>query len=196
LEETTAVLRRLGYAVSYERGGDAGDALVERAAALTTRRRAQSEEELLHEPSVFLFIADADRVRALARRDGEYGLEDSELGIRLALALNEGPAVGVHVVLGFSGFMPMTRTLDAKRLDQFRHRVALQAGEDDSFGLVRSRKAAQLQAHGQTPIVALYCDMIGGGESRFKPYAVDDKAGWGDQWALVAGRIELWGRRH
>jgi S-DNA-T family DNA segregation ATPase FtsK/SpoIIIE len=192
LDEAARTLTAHGFAVSYDRGGPQADRLIFEIADEVARRRAMTEEHLLHEPSVFVFIADADRVRSLERQPGRLGLEETELGRKLQTILLEGPSAGVHPILGFSGFMPMTRALDPRRLEQFRHRIALQVSEDDSFSLVRTRKAAQLQAHGQTPIAALYCDIIGGKENRFKPYAVDERTDWTGHWNTLSARIHQW----
>jgi S-DNA-T family DNA segregation ATPase FtsK/SpoIIIE len=192
LSDITGALAERGFQVRYERRGPEADAHLIEVAAEVERRRALPESALLEEPSYFLFVADADRLRSLERPAGRYGLENSEIGKRLHVILLQGPSVGVHVVLGFTGYLPLTQTLDPKRIEDFRHRIALQIGEDDSFSLVRSRRAALLQAAGPNPITALYCDVIGGNEARFKPYTVDEKSNWEAQVRTVSERLREW----
>jgi DNA segregation ATPase FtsK/SpoIIIE, S-DNA-T family len=196
LANVTAVLSERGFTVTFDRGGPEAERRIEDVVAEVERRRSLTEEELLAQPSTFLLIADADRLRSLERVAGRIGMEDSPLGKRLQIAVADGPAVGIHPVLGFTGFLPLTRTLDPRRLDLIRHRIALQISEDDSFTLVRTRRAAQLQSHGPTPVAALYWDSAGGKDTRFKPYAVDDKADWPAQMKLVSNRLAEWGARH
>ena len=50
--------------------------------------------------------------------------------------------------------------------------ATLAMGEDFSHRLVRSRRAALLQAAGPTPICALYFDLESDRAVRFKPYSV------------------------
>jgi hypothetical protein len=45
--------------------------------------------------------------------------------------------------------------------------------EDDSHTLTRSRKAAQLQVEGPTPVCGLYVDIDNDASVRFKPYSSD-----------------------
>jgi len=188
LTQVADLLHLHGFSTTFSRGGQDGDRQIEGAAMEVERRRAMGETELVHQPSFFLFVSDADRVRSLERRKGRFG-EDSELGKKLQTVLVEGPAVGVHPVLGFTGCLAMTQVLESRCLEDVRHRIVLQVSEDDSFSLVRSRRAAQLQAHGKTPVAALYCDLTGGRECRFKPYAVD-KAEWPRQLQDISNALQ------
>jgi S-DNA-T family DNA segregation ATPase FtsK/SpoIIIE len=191
LGQVAELLRRYGFSTVLSRGGADGDKQIENAAEEVKRRLGMSEEELSDQPSFFLFISDTDRVRSLERQKGYYS-EGSELGKKLQMVITEGPVLGVHVFLGFGSYLAMTQIFESKQLEHFRHRIVLQVSEDDSFNLVRSRKAAQLQANGKTPIAALYCDLTAGKERRFKPYAVE-KADWPRQLQEISSAFQRFG---
>jgi DNA segregation ATPase FtsK/SpoIIIE, S-DNA-T family len=137
-------------------------------------RRQLGEEKATALPSVFVMMTELDRVEQLRRQADSYGMMDSPAGEKLRQLLIEGPNFGIHLILSFSGVRPMTHVLDERNaLSIFRHRIALQMSEDESFTLVRSRRAAQLQIEGQTPVCALYLDMENDRSVRFKPYTTD-----------------------
>lgn len=149
------------------------------------RRKTMPEEEVVEEPSLFVVMTELDGVESLRRKPDAYGgLASSPVGENLRRLYVEGPPLGVHTILSFSGVRPMINVIDERRgLVNFRHRVALQMSEDDSHTLTRGRKASQLQLEGPTPICGLYVDVENDASVRFKPYSSDP--------AVVAQNEEL-----
>ena len=94
------------------------------------------------------------------------------------------------MLAGFSQPSVMMRILGKSGLLQFRHRVALQMSEDDSFTYIQGRQASLLQKDGPQPIVGFYKDMNGGRQTRFKPYCVDDAATWATQMAFISSKLK------
>lgn len=139
------------------------------------RRQGLSEDQVANTPSIFAVMTELDRTEDLRRTSSSYGATAaSPLGEKLARLYEDGPALGIHLILSFSGVRPMASVVGERReLDNFRHRVALQMSEDESHTLVRSRQASQLQNEGPVPICALYVDKESEKAVRFKPYSSD-----------------------
>jgi S-DNA-T family DNA segregation ATPase FtsK/SpoIIIE len=166
------VLGPAGFQTVFAREDAEIEALLGGLLAELDRRRGLDEQELGAEPSIFVVMAELDRVAALRRRAGAYGLADTPLGERLARLYAEGGPLGMHLVLSFGGLRSLVQVIDERRgLFHFRHRVALQMAEDDSYTFVRSREAALLQAAGPKPVCGLYVDAETGRGGRFKPYS-------------------------
>ncbi len=137
------------------------------------RRKSLDENERLSLPSIFLVMTELDRVDEMTQVPTKYGtMEDSEMGKELKQIYLEGASLGIHVILSFEGVMPMKNTIGTKSLDYFRHRIALQMSEDDSFTFVRKRAPSKLQEQGAKPICAYYLDVNSNKDSTFKPYVV------------------------
>lgn len=136
------------------------------------RRKSLSRDQQNALPELFLVAADLDRVDSLRRQVGSYGLVDSELGQEFARIYAEGPPIGVHCVLSFSGVQTMASVIDARSgLPYFRHRVGTQMSEDASHALIRNRLASRLQLEGPSPVNAVYFDTEHDQAVRFKPYS-------------------------
>jgi S-DNA-T family DNA segregation ATPase FtsK/SpoIIIE len=126
-----------------------------------------------------------------------YTMSESLLGQKLNRLLVEGPPVGVHLILSFSGVRPMTHVVDERRsLLNFRHRVALQMSEDESLMFVRSRRAAQLQADGPVPVCALYMDVEHDKVVRFKPYTIESTIDFAEQLHTLGKQMTGWRVAH
>ncbi len=96
------------------------------------QRQLLGEEKLIHLPSIFVTMTELDRVEKLRRKADAYGLTDSPLSEKLRILLTEGPSLGIHLILSFSGIRPMISAIDERQgLINFRHRIALQMGEDE-----------------------------------------------------------------
>ena len=70
--------------------------------------------------------------------------------------------------------MSMFGVIAKKNIDFFRHRIALQMSEDDSFTFVKKREASRLQIEGKKPVSSFYIDMGINKFSVFKPYILDE----------------------
>lgn len=141
------------------------------------RRHDLNEDEAITTPSIFVVMTELDTIDKLRRQStSSYGaMTASPLGQKLERLYKDGPRSGIHLVLSFSGVRLMTNVIEERRgLHNFRHRVALQMSEDESYTFVRSRKASQLQVEGPPPICSLYVDIESDKSVRFKPYSIDN----------------------
>lgn len=187
------LLRPAGFKAYFTNENASVDAIIDDLLAALMQRRQLGEERAIALPSVFVMMTELDRVEHLRRQADSYGMMDSPGGEKLRRLLVEGPSVGIHLILSFSGVRPMSYVLDERSaLGCFRHRIALQMSEDESFTLVRSRRAAQLQVEGPIPVCALYLDMESDNAVRFKPYTTD--ANPGAQQESVVDQIQRVGR--
>lgn len=176
LETTHAsVLEAAGFVSQYSRDAKALEGILESLIQELERRRALSDEELSKVPSVFIAMTELDAVESARRKVDAYGgTSDSTVGVLLRRLSVEGAPLGMHLILSFQGSRAMTHVIDSRRgLDDFRHRVALQMSEDESFIFVRKLNASRLQSDGPTPTVALYVDVENDKMLRFKPYSAE-----------------------
>jgi DNA segregation ATPase FtsK/SpoIIIE, S-DNA-T family len=170
-----SLLAPAGFTTRFSKEAAKSESFLNELTVELDRRKAMSEEKLIGEPSLFVTMTELDGIEAVRRKPDAYGgLTTSPAGENLRRLYVEGPPLGIHLILSFSGVRPMTNVIDERRgLPNFRHRVALQMSEDDSHTLTRSRKASQLQLEGSTPICALYVDVENDAAVRFKPYSSD-----------------------
>ncbi|HBB89480.1 MAG TPA: DNA translocase FtsK, partial [Blastocatellia bacterium] len=174
-----------GFSIYFAKEAVKAESFVNELIAELDRRKALPEDKAVEEPSFFAVMTELDGIESLRRKPDAYGgLGSSPAGENLRRLYVEGPPLGMHIILSFSGVRPMINVIDERRgLVNFRHRVALQMSEDDSHTLTRGRKASQLQIEGPTPICALYLDVESDASVRFKPYSSDP--------AVVAQNEEL-----
>ncbi|CAH0524890.1 FtsK/SpoIIIE domain-containing protein [Vibrio hippocampi] len=142
------------------------------------QRQEMDEEEMMNLPSIFVVINDAQRVKELAKKENSYGMRnhDDEGGQIINTLLEVGSEYGIHLLLNFDSVLSVTKAFDRNDIDQFRHKVALQMSEEDSFRLLKSRDAAKLQMDGKKPIYALYTDQMQNRPNKFMPYCHTDEA--------------------
>ena len=178
LSVSETLCKPAGFKCQIETKASQAESFLQDLVAELNRRKGLSEEQQVAEPSVFVVMTELDSVEALRRKPDSYGgMGSSPAGELLRQLYVEGPPLGIHLLLSFSGVRPMTNVIDERRgLVNFRHRVALQMSEDDSHTLTRSRKASQLQLEGPAPVCALYVDVENDAAIRFKPYSVDTPA--------------------
>lgn len=139
------------------------------------RRSNLDEGDRLKQPSIFVVLTDVERATPLQRKPDRFDdLVDSPTGELLGRLYREGPPLGIHIIMSFAMVRSILSVIDERRgLNHFRHRIALQMSEDESFTFVRSRKAAQLQAGGNKPISGLYVDIDRDSTTLFKPYSIE-----------------------
>jgi DNA segregation ATPase FtsK/SpoIIIE, S-DNA-T family len=156
------------------------------------RRSQLDDDECLSVPAIFAVMTELDQVDEMRRVDDGYGLTDSPCGQQLYRLYREGPSLGIHLILSFSGIRPLTNVIDDRRgLVNFRHRIALQMSEDESFTFVRNRQASRLQIEGPIPISALYMDVENDKSVRFKPYSVESDIPLVEQLAQIGQVLKL-----
>ena len=174
LERTAGELRRLGVDVRYGRSEAHALDTVRAAAAEVADRHGAAADTLDDRPTVLVVLAEPDRVRGLAREADGDGLVDSIAGGDLRRVLVHGPAVGVHAIVGSSSAAMLRGVLsDAVLQRDVRHRVLMQASDDDSFAVVRSAAAARLGDPAATPPSAVLFDGERHDMVRFRPYVAD-----------------------
>ncbi len=161
------------------------------------RRIPLEDDERIAQPSIFVVMTELDKVDEIRRQIDEYGTAIySELGEKLRRLCVDGSRLGIHVILSFSGLKAMLNVIDDRRdLANFRHRVALQMSEDDSFTFVRNRTASRLQLDGKKPISALYLDVESDRSVRFKPYSTESTVSLQEQLKQVAKTLTQWSQK-
>ncbi|GAK87610.1 cell division protein FtsK [Vibrio ponticus] len=158
------------------------------------KRREMDEEEMLAEPSIYVVVNDAQRIRELAKQDNNFGMKvhGSEGGAHLATLLEYGSEYGIHLVLSFDNVRSLTKAFDRNELENFRHKIALQMSEEDSFRLLKTRDAAKLQADGNKPIYALHIDQMQNRPSKFKPYCCSDSKSFEESLQVLTSHYTKW----
>ncbi|MBZ0297955.1 MAG: DNA translocase FtsK [Anaerolineae bacterium] len=192
------ILKPNGYKCLLYRENREAESLLDSIIEKLNERRDMDEANLVNEPAVFVVMSELDRVDDLRRPPGAYMMSESPLGDKLNRIIQEGPAMGIHTVMSFANVRPMTHVVDERHgLTNFRHRIALQMGEDESLTFVRSRNAAILQNEGNLPIVALYMDTENDTSTRFKPYSIEITSSTSidfyEQMEQVGKKLAVWG---
>lgn len=187
-----SILNVANFKFTYVRGRDEAEELLSATMAELADRRQSSERELLARPSIVVLMTELDRVEAFRRPTSAYGMAESPQGEGLLRLFAEGPPVGIHSILSFSGVRPLCSVVDERRgLVNFRHRVGLQMSEDESLIFVRGREAARLQLDAPRPVCAVYQDTEYDKKVRFKPYSIESD-GYLDQIEEIGRRIQAW----
>jgi len=143
------------------------------------RRRQQLKgEQLVQEPSIFVFLTEVDRVPALRREIDAYGSSYSEQGQQLLDLLMQGPELGIHTILSFTNVRKMEMVFDRREcLRSLQHRIGLRMPEDYFLDLgFKGRHIAEIQQADKRPICALYLDMERSTDLLFKPYTVEESS--------------------
>ncbi|WP_030008273.1 FtsK/SpoIIIE domain-containing protein [Picosynechococcus sp. NKBG042902] len=189
-----AVFLPAGFSSTFTRSVKNISGYIETLLDELERRLALEEDERIAQPSIFVVMTELDKVDEIRRQMDEYGTTVySELGEKLRRLCSEGSRLGIHIILSFSGLQAMLNVIDDRRdLVLFRHRVALQMSEDDSFTFVRNRAASRLQLDGNKPISALYLDVESDRSVRFKPYSTEAKIPLVEQLEQVAKILTQW----
>lgn len=149
------------------------ESVVQELVAEVEHRQSISSGKREDQPEVFVIASELDRVDALRQQVGSYGMVATPANERFARIYSEGPPLGIHLLLSFSGIRPMASIVDEREgIIHFRHRIATQMSDDASHTLFRDREAARLQEEGPVPVSALYFDVEGDRKTRFKPYTI------------------------
>jgi DNA segregation ATPase FtsK/SpoIIIE, S-DNA-T family len=193
---TESVLRPVGFPVEFTRSNKEVNPLIETLIAEIETRTQLEDDERLSKPSIFVIMTELDQVDEIRRQSDGYGMVDSPLGEKFRRLYLDGPRLGIHLILSFSGLRAMLNVLDERRdLGEFRHRVGLQMSEDESFTFVRNRLASRLQLDGSKPISALYLDVESDRTVRFKPYSTESTIPLDEQLAEISNILNQWGNK-
>ncbi|MGI8751603.1 MAG: FtsK/SpoIIIE domain-containing protein [Acidimicrobiales bacterium] len=165
--------RGAGYDVELTTDDIGAARLINRAAEELARRRSDPEGRAGTEKTWMVVVSEPDRVSALARQPDAYGFVDTPLGEQLGRLLDEGAEVGIHVLAAFASVGAARVVMADRRLrGGFRHRVAMQMPDDDSYIMVNSPAAARLQPDGPRPVAAVLFDRQADRGLVFKPYSL------------------------
>jgi DNA segregation ATPase FtsK/SpoIIIE, S-DNA-T family len=191
-----SVLRSAGFPVEFTRSNKEISPLID-SLIIEVERRVQLEDDArIAAPSIFVVMTELDQVDEIRRQADAYGMVDSPLGEKLRRLCIDGSRLGIHLILSFSGLRAMLNVIDERRdLVNFRHRVALQMSEDESFTFVRNRLASRLQLDGSKPISALYLDVESDRTVRFKPYSTESTIPLDQQLWEISNTLNQWGKQ-
>lgn len=170
------VLTPAGYEVKFgTKVKEIGAGLMELNELLTSRLQLDQDERAELTPA-YLFITEPEDVEMLNLEMDKNGFKvETETGKLLNNLYTQGPGVGIYVVLSCSGVISLQNVISKKQFMYFRHRIALQISEQESFDFLQNRQGALLQIHGDVPTVAFYADVNGNKSMKFKPYSIKDE---------------------
>lgn len=142
------------------------------AGALLTQLVALLDRRLEGEggPEVFFFIPGLQRWRELRSAD-PYGPQ-TEAAKGLTRLAEEGPEVGIHLLLWADSLTTLERAFKRGGLAHFDLRAALQMNEKDSNDLLGVKAAALL---GENRALFRHEDWEAGRLEKFKPYTLPDE---------------------
>lgn len=169
------ILQKAGYTVHFStKVKDIKTGIAELKDELGKRLSLDQDERMDLKPIVLL-ITEPEEVEDLNLVTDKNGFKmDSELGQILEYIYTNGTSAGIHTILSSGGVIPLLNVLQKKQLPHFRHRISTQISEQESFDFLSSRIGAQLQIHGDEPVIAFYKDINGNVQVKFKPYSVTD----------------------
>lgn len=164
-------LQPLGINLNSATEANMADTMFDEVLATIESRDNLPEDEIISCPPIYLILFEAQRLSSLEKTLSHHGMkQSSELSEKLSDILVKGPDLGVHSIISYSGVRNLQQSFNQDEISRFRHKVALQMSEDESFNFIRSRTAAGLQNNGKRPIIALYNNASAGDEVKFKPY--------------------------
>ncbi len=188
-----SVLKPVDFPIKFTRSVKDIGKLVDLLIAELDQRTQLEDDERISKPSIFVVMTELDQVDEIRRQPDAYGMTDSPLGEKLRRLCVEGSRLGIHIILNFSGLRAMFDVIDERRdLVNFRHRVALQMSEDDSFTFVRNRIASRLKIPDNPLVSALYLDVQSGSAVRFKPYSTEATIPLNEQLHQISETLKKW----
>ncbi|MGD1957392.1 MAG: FtsK/SpoIIIE domain-containing protein [Fulvivirga sp.] len=170
------LLDPIGCEINYAVKSAEAESVFSRLMEVLKSRLQTEEDDRLKFGNIYLCIADPDKLEALCQIPNKYGnMEDSKLGLNLQEIYIKGPSVGIFTILAVESVMSFFNIISKRNLDYFRHRVALQMSEDDSFTFVKRREASKLQLEWKKPICGFYLDVSNNRHSTFKSYCLGEE---------------------
>jgi hypothetical protein len=161
-----------GGAVTFVRARRAPKVLAD-VAGMVQERHTLSD---FRAPATVLVLGGIHRARDL----DPYGGPDS-MGDQLGAILRDGPEVGVHVIAWVDKSVSLGRRLDRSLLREFGIRLLFQMSKEDSYSLIDSDAAAQINE-----TQAVLDDVDRGRTIKLRPFAVP-RAEWLMDIAAKAG---------
>jgi DNA segregation ATPase FtsK/SpoIIIE, S-DNA-T family len=141
----------------------------------------REESGIDDDPPIYLVIHDLGRFRELRKDESDFGFSSMSddkppsPSKQFVKILQEGPAVGVHVLFWCDTYNNVARSLDRQVLHDVEMRVLFQMNATDSSNLIDSPAAGRLGVHRGI----LYKEGQGSQE-KFRPYGLpsDDWLDW------------------
>ena len=141
----------------------------------------REESGIEDDPPIYLIIYDLGRFRDLRKDESDFGFSSisddkppspSKQFIKI---LQEGPAVGVHVLFWCDTYNNVTRSLDRQVFHDVEMRVLFQMNATDSSNLIDSPVAGRLGVHR-----GILYNEGQGSQEKFRPYGLpsDDWLAW------------------
>ena len=123
-------------------------------------------------PTLVLVINEPDTINSLRLRPEDYGEPTTITAKILHELIDKGPAYGIHLLLGFESVEGAKSIMQPTVLQtKFRHKVALQMSEDDSYDFLGNFKASSLHAeNGRSPAAMVYDTQLNH-STAFSPYS-------------------------
>jgi hypothetical protein len=141
--------------------------------AAEVRKRSASQDGTAY-PPVFVFILGLQRFKKL-RYEEDFSFSSSGAAAKpsedLGTLIEEGAAVGIHLVIHCDTYNNLKRALSRKALGEIDLRIVFQMSANDSAALIDSPRAAALGMHR-----ALLHHEQEGTEETFRPYALPEAA--------------------
>jgi S-DNA-T family DNA segregation ATPase FtsK/SpoIIIE len=157
------------------------------------KRKLMPEESILSQPSIYIVINEAQRASEIQKQAGRYGVkEHGDVGEIMANLLENGSEYGIHLIISFDNVRVMNKVFERSDIELFKHKIALQMSEDDSFALIKTRHASLLQRSVKVPIYALYANQSQNQPTKFKPYCFNGSEEQSQELAVMAKYIKQW----
>ncbi|OHB58728.1 MAG: hypothetical protein A2Y12_20235 [Planctomycetes bacterium GWF2_42_9] len=125
-------------------------------------------------PIEFLFISGLQRYRMLQKKEDDWNISSEQgsvsLDKQLTNIISDGPAVGIHTIIGADTFGMVEKVLGRKTLAEFNNQVLFQMSTADSSSLIDSPIANKLGFQ-----QALFYNQEQGVFEKFRFYAPPDE---------------------
>lgn len=169
-----------GHAIEWATTQAEAEALVADAVAELERRGGLDPVSLADCGPHLVVAAGLERLAVFRQQEGRYELTASPATASLLRLAKDGPALGIHVVLGFTDRAGWDAVLPARSTRHFTHRFVRQLSDADSRALLDSgfgHRVNAALADGDVigPDRAGYAHRTTGEESIFLPYEADER---------------------
>ncbi len=144
--------------------------------ATEMKARSSGETQADQAPALFVFIHGVHRLKKLRQEDDfRFGSSDdqADTGSQFNEIINEGSALGIHLILTIDTYNNVNRSLNRKALSEFEMRIVFQMSANDSSSLIDTPAASNLGLHR-----AIFYNEQAGTTETFRPYAQPADSWW------------------
>ncbi|HEY2574090.1 MAG TPA: FtsK/SpoIIIE domain-containing protein, partial [Verrucomicrobiaceae bacterium] len=176
------IFRTVPHGVTIVRSHEVGEVMNQLSAELKERSAGDSSQA----PAIFVFVHGLQKFKKLKQED-EFSFSSGDdgggnPGAQMGTLVDEGAALGMHLIIAVDTFNNVGRFLSRKALTEFEMRVVFQMSANDSASLIDSPKAQGLGLHR-----ALLFNEHEGQLETFRPYAMPDAAWLADAAQKLSG---------